>query len=75
MGLWGERGWRTVAFDSILTRRFLPSLSSLQTANAAVVFQVIDAVEDKDIDGVLEGLDPLVMDLLMKYVYKGLSVR
>lgn len=22
----------------------------------------------------LEGLDPLVMDLLMKYVYKGLSV-
>jgi hypothetical protein len=45
-----------------------------QSANAAVVFQVIDAVEDKEIDGVLEGLDPLVMDLLMKYVYKGLSV-
>ena len=35
---------------------------------------MIDAVEDKEIDGVLEGLDPLVMDLLMKYVYKGLSV-
>ena len=46
-----------------------------QTANAAVVFQVIEAIEDKEIDGVLEGLDPSVMDLLMKYVYKGLSVR
>jgi len=47
--------------------------ADVKSANAAVVFQVIDAVEDKEIDGVLEGLDPLVMDLLMKYVYKGLS--
>eukprot|EP00619_Florenciella_sp_RCC1007_P000921 CAMPEP_0205919462 /NCGR_PEP_ID=MMETSP1325-20131115/10460_1 /ASSEMBLY_ACC=CAM_ASM_000708 /TAXON_ID=236786 /ORGANISM="Florenciella sp., Strain RCC1007" /LENGTH=127 /DNA_ID=CAMNT_0053287075 /DNA_START=34 /DNA_END=417 /DNA_ORIENTATION=+ len=47
--------------------------ANVKSANAAVVFQVIEAIEDKEIDGVLEGLDPLVMDLLMKYVYKGLG--
>lgn len=47
--------------------------SAVKEANAKVVFKVMEAVNDKDIDDVLANFDQATLDLLMKYVYKGLQ--
>jgi len=46
---------------------------TVKEANAKVVFKVMVAVSDKDIEDVLANFNPVTLDLLMKYVYKGLQ--
>lgn len=45
----------------------------MQAANAKVVFHAIAGVKDASIESVVSALNPDEMDVLMKYVYKGLE--
>eukprot|EP01100_Stratorugosa_tubuloviscum_P009202 TRINITY_DN3844_c0_g5_i1.p1 TRINITY_DN3844_c0_g5~~TRINITY_DN3844_c0_g5_i1.p1 ORF type:complete len:127 (+),score=55.99 TRINITY_DN3844_c0_g5_i1:105-485(+) len=44
---------------------------SIKDTNSYAVYSVLSSVKEADIKGLLAGLTPEDLDLLMKYVYKG----
>ncbi|PRP85006.1 actin related protein 2/3 complex, subunit 5 [Planoprotostelium fungivorum] len=46
---------------------------AVRTKNAALVVSVLSAAKEKDIDGIVSKLSDDNLDLLMKFVYKGLE--
>ncbi|EFA81679.1 actin related protein 2/3 complex [Heterostelium album PN500] len=46
---------------------------AIKDQNAAIVINVLSNIKEKEIDGCLESLDADQLDILMKYIYRGLA--